>query len=285
MPSCPRTIFLKNGKQRTVRCRSWTCEPCAAIKRRFITRAVRETFVPALSLAVRIRAREEGHADSLTRVWARLRSRLPGIRYLAVQEPDPDGHLHAIITYIDALSIREHALAAGAHDVDIEPVRDIGDFISYLLDKRQDCRAPRVMHSRDLTKLIHERTHHATETQEAQEATAARAEETGAAQSQETGAGQAQEAAPIAAQIPAQRPPSSAPSLAVDDDDQRAALHTLIEAAVLAGAQITITINWNQNPCQPDPASYSPMPCNASSPNCGASPTVAAARLPPTAMT
>lgn len=254
--TCPRTIFLKNGKQRTVRCRAWTCEQCAAIKRRFITRAVRETFVPELSLAVRIRAREEGHHDSLTKVWHRLRARLPGLRYLAVQEPDPDGHLHILATHMDALSIREHATAAGARDVNVEPVRNIDDFTSYLLDKRQDHVVPRIMHSRDLTKIMHERIHHAEPTQDRhrtsgpQEEPAGKEEETG----QETGAGgagKAQGAAPIEAE----RPASAASPLAADDDDRRAALHTLIEAAVLAGAQICITINWNPNPCQPVPAS------------------------------
>lgn len=245
--TCPRTIFLKNGKQRTVRCRSWNCDNCATIRRRFITRAIAESFAPELSLAVRIRAREEGHHDSLTKVWHRLRARLPGIRYLAVQEPDPDGHLHALITHIDALSIREHAMAAAAYDVDVEPCRDIGDFTNYLLDKRQDRRAPRIMHSRDLTKILHERIHNVSEAEkektlpddEARRSQAQEAEQTAHA-----------EPAPITPQITSERPTSTGDPLPRPDDEQRRpALVSLIEAARATGREygcavaFTFTVN------------------------------------------
>ena len=243
--SCPRTIFLKNGKSRTVRCRSWNCDSCATIRRRFITRAIAESFAPQLSLAVRIRAREDSHHDSLTKVWHRLRARLPGIRYLAVQEPDPDGHLHAIITHIDALSIREHAMAAGAYDVDVEPCRDIGDFCNYLLDKRQDRHAPRIMHSRDLTKILHERIHHA------EEKTTLPDDEARRCQAQETAETAHAEPAPITPQITSERPTSTGDPLPRPDDEQRQpALVSLIEAARATGREYgcAITVTFTVNP-------------------------------------
>jgi hypothetical protein len=161
---CPRSITDRKGHRRTVRCRSWNCPQCADAKRARIIAAVRETFVTGHGvLALRFRAQPDDQPDNIDAVWCRLRARLPGIRYLAVREPAPDGHLHAMIAYATGEELERNLQAAGATDINIEPARDPVSFADYMLDKRQDRTAPRIMHSRDLTKILNERTSHVEE--------------------------------------------------------------------------------------------------------------------------
>lgn len=165
MSTCPRTITDSRGRRRTVRCRSWACPMCAEIKQRQIMRAALHTFVAGESLAVRLRARagesQHGYKDDLAAVWKRVRTRLPGMRYIAVHERDPDGHLHALIAHVDAETLSIACAASGAIDVYVEPVRDLGDYVMYMLAKRANAAAPRIMHSRDITKSLAERMTHA----------------------------------------------------------------------------------------------------------------------------
>lgn len=262
---CPRTITDAKGRRRIVRCRSWTCPHCAEILQRQLLYAVTETFKADESLAVRIRARAgesaHGYGHDTLAVWKRIRTRLPGMRYIAVSEPDPDGHLHALVTHTDAELFRLHATAAGSLSVDIEPVRDLEDYLYYITSKRANAAAPRIMHSRDITAPIQQRTRYATRPEEAQDPSG-RGEDADGRGEDAAGPGKARQTrtqgpgAPETEGPPetpaeeetaasGQAEPEQGPRTRDPELSRRRRLISLIYAAITAGETVSITITLN----------------------------------------
>jgi len=253
--TCPRRIMTAKGKTRVVRCRLWSCPTCAANKRVAMIAAARRTFAPPGVAAFMIRAQQDGHHDDIVHVWARIRSRFPGMRYIAVREPSPDAHLHALITHVHGDSLKAAALSCGAFECDIEPIRSVPAYIDYLLDKRQDRRAVRITHSRDLTSSLSRdgdaneirKEHHAEEespnrSDEARRRNESPDEETFTTREGFTPPEEAQREASCSTASPA-------PAIVADnasDVRQRNELEALIAAArsvaQITGTNITITI-------------------------------------------
>jgi len=154
MTDCPRRILTAKGKTRVVRCRLWSCPTCAESKRAQIISAARRTFAPPGVAVLLIRAQPDGHHDDLAHVWSRVRARFPGMRYIAVREPSPDAHLHALVTHVFAEGLKAAAHACGALSCDVDLPRSIPAYVGYLLDKRQDRQTVRITHSRDLTSSL-----------------------------------------------------------------------------------------------------------------------------------
>jgi hypothetical protein len=230
-------------------------------KRAAIIAATRHTF-GADSFALRIRAGHDHSTADIDHVWARLRARLPGFRFVAVRESGPDAHLHALCTHVNIAHLRHSALAAGATDIDVQLCRDRAAYLDYLLDKRQDRIAVRITHSRDLTVPIQEPKRAETPEEErtrlwkartpypSPDFAAARAGEVplaqAQAQAQETEAAQAAQASRPGSQGPGLQPSPAAPSLPAAGTERQVALDALIEAARATarsiGTALTITI-------------------------------------------
>ena len=272
MANCPRTIRTKDGKTRTVRCRSWSCPTCSAHMSATIEQAAARVFQHD-AFALRIRPGNPDDGNTLPRIWARLRARIPGMIYIAVHEQPPDEHLHAIVRNTDPRALERHAIDCGATDVMVDHVRNFTDYTRYLLSKRADARAPRIMHSRHLTAPLHhterntdvetERTAQwNARTQYPQPDFQAHAHDETEAQPQ----AQPQEDRPPSDETEPQTPsvetppagqqqragdalPAAAASSQHDQHaDHRHRVHALIDAAAAIGATITITVTLPPTP-------------------------------------
>jgi len=250
---CPRRILTAKGKTRVVRCRLWSCPTCAETKRAQIISAARRTFTGGGVSVLLLRAQQDGHHDDLVHVWARLRSRFPGMRYIAVREPSPDAHLHALVTNVYGEGLKVAALSCGAFECNVDFVRSVPAYINYLLEKRQDRQAVRITHSRDLTSSLsrdgdHRKDDHDRETNPPGQVKSAHEAPAETFTSREGFTHRTSETQPEASRSVT----FPAPAIVADDAGhvrQRNELETLIEAARAiahtTGNSITFTITIN----------------------------------------